>query len=245
MNCTNCRINSNWKSTFQHAWSRFASEEKRLKWAIPAYNVQWLAAYRQIPHCTKNKGGGLLIHLFSSLLLGTSMPGADTVTYCHWKFIFYKYVPCHICPGCNNSSFRRSLVSSNLDRKTMQIMNNVITREQKKQDCTVLSASSQKLSHKKQSNSLMRQTALPPDVGGRGTWKEAAYLNNLFKAKINMKIFSCEYLPSMTTTAVIPHGWMSIRYWVWSTTRRLSKQKILKHMSWITQLENVTEQSKN
>lgn len=164
---------------FQHAWSRFASEEQRLKWTIPAYNVQWLAAYRQIPHCTKNKGGSLLIQLFSSLLLGTSMPGADTVTYRHWNFIFYQpYVPCHICPGCNNSSFRRPLVSSNLDRKTMQMMYKVITREQKKQDCTVLPASSQKLSHKKQSNSLMRQTSLPPDVGSRGIRKEATYLNN-------------------------------------------------------------------
>lgn len=57
-------------------------------------------------------------------------------------------------------------------------MYNVITREQKKQDCTVLSASSQKLSRKKQSNNLRRQTSLPPDVGSRGTCKEAAYLNN-------------------------------------------------------------------
>lgn len=55
---------------------------------------------------TKSKGGSLLIQLFSSLLLGTSMTGADTVTYCHWNFIFYQlYVPCHICPGCNNCSF--------------------------------------------------------------------------------------------------------------------------------------------
>lgn len=57
-------------------------------------------------------------------------------------------------------------------------MYNVITREQKKQDCTVLSASSQKLSRKKQSNSLMRLISLPPDAGSRGTWTVAAYLNN-------------------------------------------------------------------
>lgn len=49
-------------------------------------------------------------------------------------------------------------------------MHNVITK-----DCTVLSASSQKLPHKKQSNNLWRQSSLPPDVGNRGTREEAAY----------------------------------------------------------------------
>lgn len=106
------------KSTFQHAWSRYTLEEQRLKWTIPAYNVQWLNAYRQIPHYTRNERGSLLFHSYPlRLLQGAVMPGADTATYCHWNIIFcHLYMPCHIWPSCNKSSFRRSLINSNLDR---------------------------------------------------------------------------------------------------------------------------------
>lgn len=53
--------------------------------------------------------------------------------------------------------------------------------------------------------------------------------NWLFKAKTNMMMFSYEYLPSMTPARRNPHGWMGMRQWDQNTTRRPSKQKILKH----------------
>ena len=52
--------------------------------------------------------------------------------------------------------------------------------------------------------------------------------NWLFKAKTNMTMFSYEYQPSMTPARRNPHGWMGMRQWDQNTSRRASKQKILK-----------------